>query len=170
MVDNDAVILGDPATAVDADSSSAGLAPETSVSGDIRAPNTALHRQNTGRQMPPGLSQQLPVGVPEPAIAHGSRDKLPPNNHREASSARPQPSLGSNIFSTLDANMQEAHMIPRSLPESDPANPSTPMVNQVKILLNAAQNQIARANNPRNSRPPVGTVRAQVATDENALE
>ena len=83
------------------------------------------------------------MGVPPLVTAHGSRDKLPSNSHHEASSARLQPSLGSDVFSTPDADVQGAHLILISLPELDPVNPLTPMVNQVKILLDVAQIQVA---------------------------
>ena len=55
-------------------------------------------------------------------------------------------------------------MILRSFPELDLVNPLTPMVNQLKTLLDTAQVQVAQANNPSGSSTPVGKVPAQGGT------
>ena len=102
---------------------------ETSIGGALRVLDTTLHRRITGGQVPPGVQQRLLVGTTPLPTAQTSRDELPQNSNRSATLSRPQPSLGSDVFSTLDANVQGVHLILRSLSELDPANPLTPMVN-----------------------------------------
>ena len=81
-----------------------------------------------------------------------SRDELPQHSDCEATLAQPQPSLGNSVFNALEANVQGTHMIPRSFLELDPTNPLTLMVNQLKTLLDAAQIQTTRVNNPSDSK------------------
>ena len=84
---------------------------------------------------------------PPQAAPQISRNELPHNSNHGTTLAQPQISLASSVFNTLEANVQGAHMILRSFPELDLANSLNPMVNQLKTLLDAAQVQVARANN-----------------------
>lgn len=111
------------------------------AAGALQALDTTHHQRAEENQGNPDIRRRLGLGkppvqvAPPPAMISRSRDELPQHSDRRATSARPQPSLGS--FSTPKANVQGAHMILRFFPELHLTNPLTSMVNQLKTLLEA---------------------------------